>query len=81
MMSFKSSKYAKITSSRGRNSNNKSMWIIHAQWKTIQKKLMIEMILMCGLRVSVFGSEATQIFIDDKNECLRRDKKRIHDIF
>ena len=31
--------------------------------KTIQEKLMIEMMLMCGLRLCVFGSEATQIII------------------
>ena len=31
--------------------------------------------------ISVFGSEATEIILDDKNECIRRDEKKLRDFF
>ena len=30
---------------------------------------------------SVFGSEATKVILDDKNECIRKDEKIIVDFF
>jgi len=29
----------------------------------------------------VFGSEATKVFLDDKNECIGRDEKSLRDFF